>query len=208
MPDPNRPLSRMPRELSRFGRTPMQKALLLVSGSVVAFLLGRWTGADNSFAPRGNGGPAPRGAKEMPATISGTPMVLDGDTLDFDGLRVRIFGIDAFEKDQLCESSDGARYGCGQFSRQSMLSAIDGSVVTCARRDVDKYGRMVAVCRGRSGDLAERVVKDGYALAYRHYSSDYIDEEDDAHRARRGAWQGRFEAPWDYRHNGAGKEVR
>lgn len=34
--------------------------------------------------------------------ISGQARVIDGDTLDIEGARVRLFGIDAVEKDQLC----------------------------------------------------------------------------------------------------------
>jgi endonuclease YncB( thermonuclease family) len=61
---------------------------------------------------------------------------------------------------------------------------------------------MVAVCVTRDGDLGARIVADGAALAYRHYSNDYVDEEGQARAARRGVWAGRFEAPWDYRHKG------
>jgi len=173
--------------------------VLLVVGAVVAFAIGRCSSApgtsDGSIAG-------------IPASISGTPLVLDGDTLDFNGLRVRIFGIDAFERDQLCERADGSRFACGQVARQSLIVAIARAPVTCERRDVDKYGRMVAVCRTRGGDLAARVVLDGSALAYRHYSNDYVDEEDTARKAGRGVWSGKFEAPWDYRHGGQDRNAR
>ncbi|MFN2378306.1 MAG: thermonuclease family protein, partial [Candidatus Binatia bacterium] len=139
---------------------------------------------------------------DIPASVRGTPLVLDGDTLDFNGLRVRLFGIDAFERDQLCQRSDGSRFGCGNLARESLMSAIGHTQVRCERRDVDAYGRMVAVCAGRDGDLAGRVVEDGLALAYRKYSSDYVDEEDKARAEGRGAWEGTFEKPWDYRHGG------
>lgn len=203
MPNPDRPTPRAPQGLARVGRTPSQRALLLALGGALAFLLGRWTGPAEAPALR-----APRVAKDMPDSVHGMPLVLDGDTLDFDGLRVRIFGIDAFERDQLCEYDDGTRYGCGQLARESMVSAIDSGVVTCAKRDIDPYGRMVGVCQVRDLDVGRRVVEEGYALAYRHYSNDYVDAEDGARQARRGVWNGRFEAPWDYRHGGAGKQVR
>jgi endonuclease YncB( thermonuclease family) len=199
MPDPNRSPSRLPSQLARLGRTPTERAILLVVGALVAFAIGRWSAWQSaSHDP----------STQIPASISGTPLVLDGDTLDFNGLRVRFFGIDAFERDQLCERADGSRYGCGQVARESLVEAIGRSPVTCTRRDVDRYGRMVAVCRTRDDDLGARLVADGNALAYRQYSSDYIDEEDAARQAKRGAWSGHFEAPWDYRHNGQGKEVR
>ncbi len=183
----------MPRAFSRLGRTPAQRAALMLVGVLVAFAIGRWSvGVDSRPGTRG----------PVPAQVSGTPLVLDGDTLDFDGLRVRLYGIDAFERSQLCTREDGASYACGQVSREALIVAIARQPVTCEKRDVDQYGRMVGVCRTRDGDLGARLVSEGAALAYRHYSLDYVDEEEAARAARRGVWAGRFETPWDHRHGG------
>lgn len=167
--------------------------MLLLLGALLAFAIGRWS-TDLDSRPDRKGG--------IPAEVSGVPLVLDGDTLDFDGLRVRLFGIDAFERDQLCTRKDRASYACGQVSREALIVAVARQPVTCTKRDVDQYGRMVGVCRTREGDLSARLVSEGAALAYRHYSTDYVDEEDAARAAGRGVWAGSFEAPWDHRHNG------
>lgn len=180
--------------MSRIGQTPARRAMLLVAGGLVAFLIGHWTAIDEQASSRR--------VKEIPPTIGGTALVLDGDTIDFNGLRVRLFGIDAFERDQICERSDGSRYSCGQLAREALLMAIGGSPVTCVRRDVDQFGRMVAVCATRDVDLAAHLVEEGVALAYREFSTDYVDEEERARRAGRGVWDGRFQAPWDYRRDG------
>ena len=42
-------------------------------------------------------------------------------------------------------------------------------------------------------------MKQGLAMAYRRYSQDYVTAEQDAERAKRGIWQGKFDAPWDWR---------
>ncbi len=39
----------------------------------------------------------------------------------------------------------------------------------------------------------------GYALAYRRYSKDYVDEEDAARKSKAGIWAGEFVKPWDWR---------
>jgi endonuclease YncB( thermonuclease family) len=189
---PNRSLPPVLRQLSRLGRTRGERMLLLAVGGLVAFFVGRWTSDGTEGGKQ----------REIPAQINGTPLVLDGDSLDFDGLRVRLFGIDAFERDQTCRREDGSIYSCGQLAREALVIAIGRNPVACTRRDIDRYNRMVAVCRTKEGDLAARLVLDGSALAYRQYSSDYVDEEEAAKRQRRGAWGGTFDAPWDFRHNG------
>jgi len=42
-------------------------------------------------------------------------------------------------------------------------------------------------------------VREGWAVAYRHFSQDYVDEEEIAKRNRAGIWQGKFEMPWRWR---------
>lgn len=189
-PGPNRSVPPVLRQLSRLGRTRGERMLLLAVGGLVAFFIGRWTSEE---------GPAGGKARAIPAQINGTPLVLDGDSLDFDGLRVRLFGIDAFEREQACRREDGSTYPCGQLAREALVIAIARNPVSCTRRDIDRYNRMVAVCRTKDGDLAARLVLDGSALAYRQYSTDYVDEEEAAKRQRRGAWGGTFDAPWDFR---------
>jgi hypothetical protein len=71
--------------------------------------------------------------------------------------------------------------------------------VACEPRDTDRYGRIVAVCRSGGEDLNAWLVSQGWALAYRRYSTTYVDEEDIARAALLGVWRGAFTAPWDWR---------
>ncbi len=92
------------------------------------------------------------------------------------------------------------RMGLRQRSRHASCAALIGDrTVTCTRRDVDTYGRIVAVCRSGSADLGAEMVRSGFATAYRRYSNDYVDEENEARAARRGIWAGEFTPPEDYR---------
>ena len=43
------------------------------------------------------------------------------------------------------------------------------------------------------------MVAEGWALAYRKYSKDYVSAEDTAKAAGRGMWRGKFIAPWKWR---------
>jgi endonuclease YncB( thermonuclease family) len=63
----------------------------------------------------------------------------------------------------------------------------------------DRYGRLIAVCYIGTVDLNARMVRDGWALAYRRYASDYVAEETEARAAGSGIWQGQFVEPWKWR---------
>ena len=50
-----------------------------------------------------------------------------------------------------------------------------------------------------TGDIAAKMVRQGWALAYRRYSTDYVNDEKAARVARKGIWRGEFMLPWDWR---------
>jgi endonuclease YncB( thermonuclease family) len=77
-----------------------------------------------------------------------------------------------------------------------------GKTVECAVRDVDSYGRPVAICRAEGKDLAAELVGAGWAMAYRRYSTDYVKGEEAAHEAGLGIWAGPFDPPWAWRARG------
>ena len=46
--------------------------------------------------------------------ITGKPRVIDGDTFEIAGERIRLHGIDAPETQQTCKDNDGKEWRCGQ----------------------------------------------------------------------------------------------
>jgi endonuclease YncB( thermonuclease family) len=133
------------------------------------------------------------------ADLIGQASIIDGDTIEIHGQRIRLFGIDAPEHDQLCEAG-GNQYRCGQQASFALADQIGKQTVDCVPRDVDHYGRVVAVCSAAGEDLNAWMVRQGWALAYRHYSTAYVADEDAADLAGAGIWRGTFIAPWDWRH--------
>lgn len=131
--------------------------------------------------------------------IVGRASVIDGDTLDIRGVRIRLHGVDAPESAQLCQNIDGSPYRCGQKAALSLSDKIGTSNVSCEQKDVDRYQRIVAVCSLRGEDLNAWLVQEGHALAYRQYGTDYVSEEDGARKTKRGLWAGSFTPPWDWR---------
>lgn len=133
--------------------------------------------------------------------LSGFPRVVDGDTLAFDKDRVRILGIDAFERAQLCLSRTGVEYKCGDVATQEMNDIIARRPVTCISEKRDVFGRALAQCyvgEDRT-DIGRELTRKGWAVAYRRYSKLYVDDEEQAKASQRGAWAGSFEYPWVYR---------
>ena len=141
------------------------------------------------------------------SALVGRASVIDGDTLEIHGQRVRLIGIDAPESDQACLNATGQSWRCGQRAALALADRIDAATVTCEGNERDRYGRLLAVCKARGEDLGAWIVKEGLALAYRRYSTTYIGQEDAARTARRGMWAGTFVPPWDWRAQGQGQQA-
>jgi len=130
--------------------------------------------------------------------FSGRATVTDGDSLEIGDTRIRLFGVDAVEGRQSC-TRNARQWACGEEAARKLRSLIGDRSIACKQRDVDDYGRIVAVCRAGNIDLAAEMARSGFATAYRRYSNDYVDEESEARAARRGIWAGEFTAPESYR---------
>lgn len=129
---------------------------------------------------------------------SGTVRVVDGDTIDIAGSRIRLHGIDAPESSQGCMKGSW-RWNCGQEATAALRGLIARRPVSCATRGRDRYGRDIAVCTVSGADINAWMVRNGWALAYRRYSLDYVLHERWARDGRLGIWQGKFVKPWDWR---------
>lgn len=136
-------------------------------------------------------------------TIQGVPYVIDGDTLDIQGQRIRLFGINAPESKQSCGAA-GEQWSCGQAATQALRQIVGGQAVSCQVRDTDAYGRSVSTCVTRAGDdLSAAMVERGMANAYRRYSTAYVGLENQAKADGVGVWSGDYVDPETYRHGGS-----
>ena len=132
-------------------------------------------------------------------TITGRASVIDGDTLEIHGQRIRLSAIDAPEGGQTCLDTSGKPWRCGTMAARAMDDLTAGKTLSCDPRDVDRYGRIVAVCTAGGVDVGAALVQAGLAVAYRKYGLDYVADEQAAQNAGRGMWAGRFDMPWDWR---------
>lgn len=133
------------------------------------------------------------------ADSRGVVRVIDADTLEVGGTRVRLHGVDAPEAAQLCQDALGRDWPCGAWAAAYARALWDGRQAFCVLVEMDRYGREVSRCAVEGRDLGAALVASGAALAFVAYSSDYLPEEHVAEAAGRGLWRGSFEPPWEWR---------
>ncbi|AWN38000.1 thermonuclease family protein [Methylobacterium radiodurans] len=132
--------------------------------------------------------------------VTGHPTVIDGDTIDVRGRRIDLYGIDAPEAAQTCETASGTPYRCGQAAAAALRQQIGSAAVTCEPQGPAAKERLTALCRAGSTDLSAWMVGHGHALALREAAQGYTHQERRAWATRKGIWAGVFEEPADWRH--------
>ncbi|WP_246094108.1 MULTISPECIES: thermonuclease family protein [Mesorhizobium] len=140
--------------------------------------------------------------RPRPVAIAGVASVIDGDTIEIHGQRIRFNGIDAPESAQQCDDANGLQYQCGVKSAAALDAFLAASRPTqCMFVSWDRYGRYVGNCSRADGvSVAVWMVENGQALDWPKYSQGaYAMVQEKAKAARVGIWAGTFEAPWDWR---------
>lgn len=133
------------------------------------------------------------------ADLRGVVRVIDGDTVDVGDTRVRLHGIDAPESGQQCTAPGGVDWSCGDWVTEQVQDLYEGREARCDAVDTDRYGRVVARCFVGQTDVAERLVRDGLAYAYRRYSHRYVVAEGAARAAGLGLHGSITTSPAEYR---------
>lgn len=143
-----------------------------------------------------------------PAPIAGVASVIDGDTIEIHGQRIRFNGIDAPESKQYCDDAKGFEYPCGRRAAEALDGFLAASKpMQCTFVSWDRYGRFVGDCRRADGaSVASWMVEHGQALDWPLYSQGaYAGQQATAEAAKVGLWVGKFQAPWDWRAGHANK---
>lgn len=131
-------------------------------------------------------------------TIIGKVKIIDGDTIYIKNNKIRLHGIDAPESNQTCAINFQDWY-CGKQSTDELKKLINKQDVQCLINDVDIYNRYVAICFINQTNINQWMVKNGWAIAYRYYSIDYVNDEKFARENKLGIWKSEFIEPYLYR---------
>lgn len=124
--------------------------------------------------------------------------IADGDTFTMlttsnQQVKVRLYGIDCPERAQ----------DFGTVARQKLSDLIFGQMVRIDKRDVDRYGRTIAVVYNNKGiNVNEQLLREGLAWHYKEYDQNpaWDDLMYEAQRKKAGLWaQPNPTPPWNWR---------
>ncbi len=140
--------------------------------------------------------------------ILGKAKVIDGDTIKINKKKIRLFGIDAPEKKQICKKiylsfllfNLQKDYKCGHKSTLALLKKLKDKEVKCIlEKNKDRYRRSIGTCYVDNEDINSWLVKKGYAIAYIKYSKKYELDEQYAKENKLGIWKETFIEPEKWR---------
>lgn len=137
--------------------------------------------------------------------IIGHPNVLKGDTIIIDNEKLRLYGIDSPELDQICEGKH-----VGEQAKTYLIKLIGKNKVKCRSREVDKHGIKFAICNlleldiqtgieNEGNELNRLMVKSGYAFNYDFYTNSYKQEEKQAMNHHLPVWGDKCIKPYKFR---------
>jgi endonuclease YncB( thermonuclease family) len=73
-------------------------------------------------------------------TYTGRASMIDGDSVEIHGKRIRLYGIDAVESGQQCQK-DGKPWLCGKDSAFALADKIGEKPIICSGDEFDRYRR-------------------------------------------------------------------
>jgi len=129
------------------------------------------------------------------APAAGAQTAIDGDTLEYKGVAVHLWGIDAPEKGQVC--ADG--WNAGQAASERLAEFLRAGEVLCTLKSGGDAGRVAAFCTAGGKDLSAEMAKAGMAWALTAETDAYTVQETEAMSAIRGVHAHACEKAWEWR---------
>lgn len=133
-------------------------------------------------------------------TIKGKAKVIDGDTIEIQGEKIRLQCIDTPEssyrgKIQYCLDNET---DCGFYAKKVLLEAVRNKEIICEYTKRDVYGRILGMCQeyywniewDYTGTLNYRMVTEGYAWWYNggKECKPFKEAMEEAQKYEKGLW--------------------
>ncbi len=94
---------------------------------------------------------------------------IDGDTLNYDGITVQLWGIEAPDRNQTC--ADG--WPAGRMAADYLARLVEGHKIVCETKCTPQSTPLYALCKADGQDLSAAMVGAGMAWANLKQSAEY-----------------------------------
>lgn len=133
------------------------------------------------------------------ATAVGQARVIDADTLEIGNRRIRLLGVDAPDRGQICRDATEEGWPCGAQARLVLADFLGTGTVSCRIASWDRYDRDLGHCALEGADLGDWLVRHGWAIPHEDGESAYEAARRAAEARRKGLWIGTFDPPSAWR---------
>lgn len=129
-----------------------------------------------------------------PSILEGYATVQSGDTLRLAGTTVRLDGIEAPDRSQVCSKPSIKRWDCGGAARDALSRLVRSKRLTCTLTGTQETegGNSVrtGTCRAGVDDVAAELTRNGHVFADSGFFAAYSAYQTEAQAAKAGLWAG------------------
>lgn len=179
-------------------------ALIAVAGGAYWFWSQPTTGIQTAAIDGGRSRPAeddvPKVDVQRLPDLKGRGSAVSGDLVKVSGTTVKLAGVEAPERNQLCVGPNDRSWRCGDAARDALSRLVRPKAIVCQLAGTDESGFRLATCTAGEKDIAAELVRGGHVFASTGFFARYGSAESEARSARTGVWQGeQVERPAEFR---------
>ena len=131
--------------------------------------------------------------------IEGRGAVVGADLVRVGNAVVRLDGIDAPAREQVCTGARNKRWRCNDTAVQALAKLVNGRPLKCETRGKDAAGNAQGTCMDGAKDIGAELVKGGHVFAATGFLARYASAETEARSTKLGLWSGDNERPAEWR---------
>ncbi len=122
--------------------------------------------------------------------------VLDGETLRLGDRTLRLKGLDAPGRGEMCRSPAGQAMDCAAAAAAELSRLVRGRTLTCEVQGHDSFGRGLGRCEAAGADVNHAMIAAGFAVTGPGVRGSLVIAEQEARSAGRGLWSAGAPENW------------